>query len=164
MSGAAVNAACVCAPMQEDDLDWVVRLEHHLHASPWSRGHFVDSLQAGYSCWVLHSDGERVGYAVMMAVLDEAHLLNICVDQARQRQGWGAHLLAHLCQVARRAGATQMFLEVRPSNLPAQALYARSGFAQIARRKAYYPGHAGVGGREDALVLRRDLTSLEMAP
>ena len=47
-------------------------------------------------------------------------------------------------------GAQQVFLEVRPSNLGAKALYSRFGFRQVAVRPAYYPAHAG---REDALVL-----------
>jgi ribosomal-protein-alanine N-acetyltransferase len=47
-----------------------------------------------------------------------------------------------------------MFLEVRPSNRPGQALYERFGFRKVARRRGYYPAAAG---REDALVLSRAL-------
>jgi ribosomal-protein-alanine N-acetyltransferase len=46
-----------------------------------------------------------------------------------------------------------MLLEVRPSNTGAIALYQAAGFAEIGRRKGYYPAHGGK--REDALVLRR---------
>ena len=44
-----------------------------------------------------------------------------------------------------------MFLEVRPSNPRAIALYERSGFNEIGRRPRYYPDHHG--GREDAIVI-----------
>jgi len=56
--------------------------------------------------------------------------------------------------VARAAGGRQMFLEVRPSNAPALALYEKAGFATIGRRKGYYPA---ANGREDALVMRLPL-------
>jgi len=52
--------------------------------------------------------------------------------------------------LARKLGARSLFLEVRPSNRAAQALYTRFGFRRIAVRRGYYPAHAG---REDALVL-----------
>jgi [ribosomal protein S18]-alanine N-acetyltransferase len=57
-------------------------------------------------------------------------------------------------RLARELGASQMFLEVRPSNRPGQALYERHGFQRIARRRGYYPA---AHGREDALVLSRAL-------
>ena len=44
--------------------------------------------------------------------------------------------------------ARSLFLEVRPSNHAAQALYRRFGFRNVAVRRAYYPAH---GGREDAV-------------
>jgi ribosomal-protein-alanine N-acetyltransferase len=47
-----------------------------------------------------------------------------------------------------------MFLEVRPSNAKALALYRRAGFQQVGRRRGYYPGE---NGREDALIMRLPL-------
>lgn len=52
--------------------------------------------------------------------------------------------------MARARGAQHVFLEVRPSNLRAKALYSRFGFRQVAVRPGYYPA---IAGREDALVL-----------
>ncbi|MGZ8155124.1 MAG: ribosomal protein S18-alanine N-acetyltransferase, partial [Burkholderiales bacterium] len=46
--------------------------------------------------------------------------------------------------------AERAFLEVRPSNTAARALYARSGFSEIGRRRDYYPAQEG---REDAVVM-----------
>ena len=139
------------APMQEADLEWVATEDGLLYPFPWSAGNFADSMSAGYSCWTMFDGAERVGYAVLMMVLDEAHILNISVVSARQRSGFGRRLLDHLAAVAREDGARQLFLEVRPSNLPALALYRQAGFETIGRRKGYYPA---AGGREDALVMR----------
>lgn len=141
-------------PMQDADLEWVAEQDRELYPFPWSRGNFADSMAAGYSCWIMRERGERVGYAVLMPVLDEAHILNISVVSARQRGGLGRRLLDHLAHVARQVGAGQLYLEVRPSNLPALALYRCAGFETIGRRKGYYPA---VGGREDAIVMRLPL-------
>jgi ribosomal-protein-alanine N-acetyltransferase len=76
------------------------------------------------------------------------------VAGARQRRGHGSALLREAMRLARELGARHMFLEVRPSNGPGQALYERFGFRKIARRRDYYPASVG---REDALVLSRAL-------
>jgi ribosomal-protein-alanine N-acetyltransferase len=137
--------------MVEDDLDWVVEQEISLHRFPWSRGNFTDSLAAGHGCWLMRNAEMPVGYAVVLDVLDEAHLLNIGVVHAAQRRGFGRCLLKHLISAAKNKGARQFFLEVSPSNLSAIALYRRAGFVEIARRKGYYPSP---DGREDAIVMR----------
>lgn len=142
-------------PMCEADLDWVAEHERDLHAFPWTRGNFADSLDAGYVARILRAGEDRLGYAVMLLVMDEAHLLNISVLRAHQNCGLGRTLLQELFVLAGERGATQMFLEVRPSNLPALALYRRIGFTPVGRRKRYYP--ALDGGREDALLMRIEL-------
>lgn len=141
-------------PLTEADLDWVVAAEADLHPFPWTRGNFVDSLAAGYSGWTMQADGEQAGYAVVLLVMDEAHLLDISVLRAFQGKGLGRVLLEFVGEMARQRGAVQMFLEVRPSNQSALALYENSGFQAIGRRKAYYPAP---GGREDAIVMRKGL-------
>lgn len=147
-------AQSVFLPLTDADLDWVVREERDLHPFPWTRGNFADSLAAGYSCWLMMADGQRAGYAVVLMVMDEAHLLNISVVRSMQGLGLGRSLLDFVAGTARQRGATQIFLEVRPSNASALALYRNSGFEPISRRKAYYPAPEG---REDAIVMRKGL-------
>ena len=89
-----------------------------------------------------------------MRAVDEIHLLNLGVAEAYQRQGYGSFLLRHALASGRQIGGSSMFLEVRPSNRPAIVLYERFGFAEVGRRRGYYPAHVG---REDALVMRRTL-------
>ena len=142
------------APMTERDLDWVVEQEADLHRFPWSRKNFADSLATGHACWLMREAEAPVGYAVMLLVLDEAHLLNISVARAAQGRGLGNRLLEYLLSSARKEGVRQFFLEVRPSNIAALALYRRAGFVEIGRRKGYYPSPEG---REDAIVMRVEL-------
>ena len=136
------------------DLDAVAEAEARIYPFPWTRGNFADSLAAGHGAWLAQEDGRMIGYAVMMQVLDEAHLLNISVLPELQRGGRGSALLMHIFGQARLQTATRMLLEVRPGNLAGQGFYRRHGFVEIGRRRDYYPAH---GGREDAILMARDL-------
>ncbi len=136
--------------MRMADLAEVAHLEKSLYAFPWSLGNFRDSVTAGYDCWTITHGEAVIGYAVLMVALDEAHLLNFAVAADWQNQGIGRGFLKHIIEVARLAGCQIVYLEVRPSNLPARHLYKAEGFQQIAIRPEYYPA---VAGREDALFL-----------
>lgn len=138
------------AGMLVADIDAVVAVERLCHEFPWTRGNFADSLAAGYGAWVAREDGHMTGYAVMMRAPDEAHLLNITILPELQRGGRGSALLRHLFSEAAAWGATRILLEVRPGNASGLALYRRHGFAEIGRRRDYYPARAG---REDAIVM-----------
>lgn len=145
----------VLAPMQLADLEEVLFCETEAAKFPWGRQHFIDALNAGYRCVVLRSADVLLGQAVLLGVLDEMHLLIITINPAWQGMGLGRQMLEQLIRDAAESGARQMFLEVRPSNAPALALYGKLGFEQIGRRKDYYPAYEGL--REDALVMRLEL-------
>ncbi len=141
--------------MHETDLPEVLAIEAASYAFPWSIGVFRDCLRAGYGCWVLETEDGRVfGYAVLSVAAGEAHLLNLCVDLEAQGQGHGRRLLRRMLDAARWHGAERFFLEVRPSNPGAIALYTSLGFEEIGRRPRYYPAERG---REDAIVMGCDL-------
>ncbi len=153
------------APMTAADLDAVQAVEASAYAHPWSRRHFADSLAAGHAAVMLLGEaapGELVhppradnrlllGYLIAMPGVDEAHLLNITVAPAHQRQGWARCLLDALVLWSRGQGAQWLWLEVRQSNHGARRVYERYGFKQVGLRRAYYP--ATPAGREDAVVM-----------
>lgn len=141
------------APMVAGDIDEVFALETSVYPHPWSRGNFIDSLASGYNAWTLRDDaGTLVGYFLLMAAVDEAHLLNVAVCKARQREGLGRYLIDKIVACARGLSMESILLEVRPSNLRALKVYEQYGFTEIGRRKNYYPAHNGQ--REDAIVMR----------
>jgi ribosomal-protein-alanine N-acetyltransferase len=140
-------------PMQKTDLDEVLALEESVYPHPWSMANFVDSLNSNYEAWVLRDrDGDLLGYFLLMAVVDESHLLNVAVSAIKQGQGLGRFLLNQAVACSRGLGMESVLLEVRPSNTRALKIYERYGFKQIGRRKGYYP--AANGQREDAIVMR----------
>ena len=141
-------------PMREADLPRIHRIELASYDYPWSLGNFRDSMHAGYSVWVREAEGEVIGYYVMMAAAGEAHLLNMTIAPIWRGHGLGRELLEHCLACARAHRAESLFLEVRPSNAAARALYQSSGFIDLAVRPEYYPGRAG---REDAVIMKRDM-------
>jgi ribosomal-protein-alanine N-acetyltransferase len=138
--------------MLESDVPEVVRIERASYAFPWTEGIFRDCLRVNYFCRVVEIGPTLAGHGVMSVGAAEAHLLNICVEEAYRCRGIGGRLLKHLLRAAAVAGAAEAFLEARPSNLSAIRLYQSLGFRQIGVRRGYYQA---IGGREDAIVLKR---------
>ncbi len=142
-----------CEPMTHGDVDEVLELEQSVYPMPWSRGNFLDALSCAYPARVLRAaDGALLGYFLLMPMLDEVHLLNLALRADQQGRGLGHFMLEQAKACARALEMTSMLLEVRPSNAPALALYARDGFLQVGLRKAYYPALGQQ--REDAIVMR----------
>jgi ribosomal-protein-alanine N-acetyltransferase len=137
------------------DVDAVLAIEQEVQPYPWSRGNFCDALESGYLCYVYVSGEVLLGFAVLMAGVNEAELLNIAVLSGQQRKGWGRAMLEAVLEVAAIRQLSRVFLEVRASNAPAIALYRRAGFSQIGLRRAYYRNEKG---SEDALVMACDLS------
>ncbi len=142
------------SPMTASDLKYVIDIENSVYTHPWTVGNFRDSIQAGHRCLLLNYGEKIIGYGVVMIAADEAHLLNITIAREWQRQGHGRMLLLHLASIAITEFARSFFLEVRPSNPAAKALYESVGFKSIGLRRNYYPAHAG---REDAIVMELKL-------
>ena len=144
--------------MRDEDLSSVLAIEAKNYNFPWSEGIFKDCLKSGnYSCWICEELDVIVGYSIVSMAVGEAHIMNICVDPAIQKQGVGSKLLENMIELARKKADT-IFLEVRPSNKAAVSLYKKRGFNEIGVRKGYYP--ATNGSREDAVMLALDLVSL----
>lgn len=140
--------------MQHGDLKMVSDIERRSYEFPWSHGVFRDCLLAGYRSIVLIRQERVAGYSILSVADGEAHILNLCVDPEFRSLGYGERLLDEILFRARSASVREIFLEVRPSNEMALALYRKKGFYQVANRPAYYQSHEG---REDAAVLAKKL-------
>jgi ribosomal-protein-alanine N-acetyltransferase len=134
--------------MNRSDLPQVVAIEKSSYTFPWGDDIFRDCLNTRYDCWVCELGDDVLGYGIMSMAVGEAHILNLCVSPKEQKQGIGRKILEHLISIAKKE-AEQMFLEVRPSNIGAIALYDSIGFNEIGVRKGYYEA---VNGREDGLM------------
>ncbi|MBL1319813.1 MAG: ribosomal protein S18-alanine N-acetyltransferase [Methylophaga sp.] len=141
--------------MMQQDIAEVIAIEKSATAFPWSEKNFEDSLKSGHHAWVYFDDlDEIIGFALVQKVVDEMHLLNICVKPREQGQGLGRAILDHVINFANSISAVLIVLEVRRSNQRAQQLYLQSGFNEMSVRKDYYPTEVG---REDAVLMGLDL-------
>jgi len=140
------------------DLDAVFTLEKRAYEYPWSRGIFNDCLLAGYYCIVFEASGTLKGYAIMSVAAAEGHILNLCIAPDLREQGLGRKILNELLVHVEALNLERLFLEVRPSNIAAIALYTSAGFDRLGARKGYYKAR---DGREDALVFVREFQDIQ---
>ncbi|MFE8072793.1 ribosomal protein S18-alanine N-acetyltransferase [Marinobacteraceae bacterium S3BR75-40.1] len=132
-----------------EDVPRLTDIETQGHSHPWSENVFKDCFGPHYAVWGIEWMDHLQGFAVLNYIVDEVHLLNICVARGVQGRGLGRRLLRFALGQARQAGAGRCILEVRVSNQSARALYVSEGFEPIGVRREYYPG---IQEREDALV------------
>ena len=139
-------------PMHLNDLQQVLDIENQCFEDPWSNTYFTISLKRPRSYerfYVARRENTVVGYIVFNILHEEAHILNIAVPPACQRQGIGKYLLASALEMIQADNGREVFLEVAVSNLPAQYLYRQFGFRICGIRKNYY------GRYKDAYVFRK---------
>ncbi|MBF0551517.1 MAG: ribosomal protein S18-alanine N-acetyltransferase [Deltaproteobacteria bacterium] len=138
--------------MEIHHLPQIVDIEQRSFTSPWSLRQFAMELARPYGDSIImadEDDGRVLGYALWWVVLDEVEILNVAVNPDFRRRGLGRLLLTELIARADLNGGRTFFLEVRPSNLAAQALYDSLGFQPVGVRPLYYADSG-----EDALLMR----------
>ena len=145
--------------MTEFDLQPVMAIETEAYDFPWTPGIMSDCLRVGYHCFVYEVDDEVRGYVIFSTVLDEVHLLNICIDPHYQNKGYGYALLSWLMNYVRgpylkENTSKTLYLEVRASNYAAIHLYETMGFNELGVRPNYYPAK---NGKEDAQLFACEL-------
>lgn len=132
------------------DMDSVHLLESQCHSHPWSKNLFLSNFGKRYFNHVLLENEQVIGYFVASSVAGEVTLMNIAISPEKQGLGLGRVLLQFLIDFSRQKNEQEIWLEVRASNIAALALYNKLGFAEVDRRKDYYPC---AQGREDAIIM-----------
>ncbi|MCZ8515669.1 ribosomal protein S18-alanine N-acetyltransferase [Paenibacillus filicis] len=146
-------------PMRVEDIPEVCDIEHEAFATPWTSGAFVNELTNNqFARYVVleGEEGEVAGYGGMWLIMEEAHVTNIAIRDKYRGRKLGKRLLAELQCTAAFYGAVRMTLEVRPSNLVAQALYEQMGFRSVGVRRGYYTDN-----KEDAIIMWADLPKVD---
>lgn len=137
-----------------NDLPQLMPIENACHSHPWSEKLFRSCIGGHYFGDLLILNSQVAGFFVAQYVAGEATLMDICVTPIQQGQGLGKKLLIKFIEQAKAKGSTELFLEVRASNISAQMLYINQGFTEIGRRTGYYPSAKGFG-YEDAIMMKR---------
>lgn len=131
------------------DLAAIMTLEACFEHGRWSERAWAEELASPHGRVLVARDaeGRLAGVATFRCVAGAADLNRIVVAPGRRGEGIGRRLLNVGLDWADAAGAEQVMLEVEAGNEPALALYARTGFVTLARRRDYY------GTGRDALVM-----------
>ena len=146
-------------PIREEDVSQIHEIETLCFPMPWSEESILHDVKENVVArWLVMDDGEGrvLAYAGMWFVLDEAHVCNVAVHPDFRRMGYGRRILEALVDMAKANSMTLMTLEVRRSNLAAQALYHQCGFLDVGYRKRYYEDN-----KEDALIMYREFSYAE---
>ncbi len=124
----------------EADLARVAQIERAAFTDPWSRRAFEELMAQPHVRAVALDgpDGNLAAYALYSLAAGEGEILNLAVDPAARRRGYGRRLLETVLDALRAAGTSAVYLEVRQSNSAAIQLYAEAGFRRVSLRKKYY--------------------------
>lgn len=143
-------AASAIRHMDRGDIDEVMDIERQSFASPWTKRMFEETLRWSLSgSYVFVKHRVILGYVMFYTVEEEGHILNVAVRKEFKRNGIAARLLSYVFEKLRQQGVSDIFLEVRESNVSARGLYDKFGFETVGRRRGYY-----AETNEDALVMR----------
>lgn len=168
-----MTALHVLRPMRREDITGVLDIDRVSFPIPWSEKTYqfeIDNRDTSHLVVIERQDGVHaplpalqslfqrllgnttpgtlVGYGGCWLIAGEAHISTIAVHSQFRGQGLGELLLAAMLQRTMTLGADYSVLEVRESNLTAQALYEKYEYVVIGRRKAYYRDN-----NEDALLM-----------
>lgn len=141
--------------LQAPDAGRLAILESKCFSDGWDEKQLRKQLESpAVRVWGLESeDGTLVGYLLITLIADEMEIINIGVLPELRRKGLGAKLLEGVLEICTDYGVSVGFLDVRPSNAAAIALYEKFGFRKAGVRKGYYRDTG-----EDGLVFRREFT------
>jgi len=144
--------------MTVEDVPAVVELDRLSFSLPWPERSFRFELtdNAASRCWVAESDGRIAGMIVAWLLVDEIHIAALATHPDFRRQGIAQALLSHVLKTAASEGAVSSFLEVRESNLAAQAMYRKFGYEVSGRRPRYYKDND-----EDAILMMLEGLNVE---
>lgn len=138
--------------MEETDLAAVLEIETLSFPNPWSPMTFIGEMAnppISIPCVIVFVPEDRViGYIILWHILDEVQISNFAVHPDFRRKGLGESVLFYVLEMLKKEGVERIFLEVRPSNVAARALYEKLGFRLLGVRKNYYRFP-----QEDALMM-----------
>ena len=125
--------------MTAEHLDAIVNIERECFSVPWSRAMFAEELGRDFAIYlVAEENGEILAYVGAHIAAEDVCINNVATAPRARSRGIAQELLRELACRAYARGGRQFSLEVRESNLPARALYAKLGFTEVGMRKKYY--------------------------
>lgn len=142
------------AAIGADSAELLAAVHARAFEKPWSAADIARLLETPSAFAIVSQESEPQGFVLAWAPAPDAEILTLAVTPEARRRGVGSALVNAAGAAALMRGAASLSLDVADDNTAARALYAKLGFAEVARRNAYYER---ASGRVDALILRRAL-------
>ena len=125
--------------MRQDDIEQCINIEKSHNIKILSRKILENDLKKDSNYYLVATlNNTLVGYIGLSYVLDTADIISIVVKKDYTKNGIASLLLSEIISFCYKKEIKDIFLEVRKSNTPAQALYNKFGFFKISERKKYY--------------------------
>ena len=138
-------------PMTAETVPAVSKLENACFSTPWSEKSIREEMNNEWAFWLTAMEGESLlGYIGIQFGLDGGDIMTIATEPELRGKGIGKKLVLAAVEQLQEKHLGYLTLEVRPSNLPAIALYESLGFREVGRRKKYYRDPV-----EDALLMTK---------
>ncbi len=131
----------------------MLEIEKACFSNPWGKLSFLEEMVCKEAGNYVLRNGKIIGYICFRVFCGEMHIFKIAVRHEYRNQGIASLMLDKSLNMACEEGAESAFLEARPSNVSALALYQKFGFTVIGKRPDYYPET-----HEDGLILMKRLS------
>ncbi len=99
---------------------WIDRDQHH----DWYRAF----LRSGAVHRVLEIGCQPVGWARVEPMHDGAGRVSVALSPRARGRGWGTPLIRAVTVLAREAGLTPVYAEIKPDNMPSRRAFAAAGY------------------------------------
>lgn len=138
---------------EENDISLIAAIEKECFTTPESEDSVRNVIENPvYEAFVAEVDGKVVGHTITITSCGDMDILSVAVSPSFRRFGIGGKLMGNIFENAAKNGVTDIFLEVRKSNIPAISLYEKNGFEKIGERKNFYDLP-----REDAVLMKKSI-------
>jgi len=138
--------------MCKDDVEGIFNVSNLSFNTPWSKDSISNEVNNPFAKYIVaidNSNNELVGFIGAWIIAGEADIMNIAVHPSYRKVGIASKLLSSLIDLCNNLNCSNINLEVRASNLPAQNLYKKFSFIENGLRKGYYEDTG-----EDAILMQ----------
>jgi len=138
--------------MCKDDVEGIFNVSNLSFNTPWSKDSISNEVNNPFAKYIVaidNSNNELVGFIGAWIIAGEADIMNVAVHPSYRKVGIASKLLSSLIDLCNNLNCSNINLEVRASNLPAQNLYKKFSFIENGLRKGYYEDTG-----EDAILMQ----------
>jgi N-acetylglutamate synthase len=121
---------------EEPSEAWIEGAAAAYELADWQRdmlAAIVSNIRVEAAFTTVYVDKQPLGYGIAVAERGYVGLYDLAVSPAARGSGVGARMVTSLLHWGRSKGAGTAYLQVRETNVKAQALYRRLGFSEVYR-------------------------------